>query len=229
MSGSKKDPPQATPGSERLDRAEKRRSDRVPAPPPMGRHSTPFGFGTLTNRGRGSGGQATTNQADFPGSGPASATDWSYKEMLGVATPETIREVEKESRKRSRSGPEWAPDPNPVVKDPDQQRIASGLFTASLAEEQRHRAAPKSFRAGLRAAAVEAEKGSDGNKRARVMFEAFPQGAPKDYRKENDLDFSTGAQAFKPPVSSRVEDLRRAAARKRAGEVLSDSSGDEAD
>lgn len=227
MSSGKKGPPPKTPESLRLDRAEQRRIDRDDAPPPMGRSATPFGPITLTYRGRGAGGFASTNAKDFPGAGPASKTDMSYVELLSVATPRTMREVEKESRKRSRSDADWQPKKNKSIKDADQRRVAAGLFGISLAEEQRHRAAPKSFRAGLRSAAEEAESGGDGDDRARAMFEAFPQAAPAKYRREHRLDFATGARALMPPVSGRAEDRRRAAARDRAGGHLSDSSDEE--
>jgi hypothetical protein len=227
MSSGKNAPPPKTPASERVDRAEKRRVDRDRQPPPMGRTNTPFGPGTLTDRGRGQGGHATTNIKDFPGATKASTTDMSYPELLGKATPETMKEVERESRKRSRSDSSWTPVTNANVTDPDQRRIASGLFMVSLSEEQRHRVAPKGFRSGLRSATKKAESGGDGEERAEAMFEAFPQAAPAKYRRLNDLDYSTGAKALLPPVSSRVEDLRRDKARQRTGGHLSDSSDED--
>ena len=75
-------PPVESVEAKRVDRAAQRRSDRASTPPLMGRQNTPFGPVTLTDRGRGSGGMATTRKTDFKGATTNSATDMSYEQLL---------------------------------------------------------------------------------------------------------------------------------------------------
>ena len=147
------------------------------------------------------------------------------RQLLYRASPQTLREVAEESRKRSRSASSYTPTPNTSVIDADQRRVAAGLAGVELAEEQRHRAAPKGFRAGLEAAALEADAGKGGKDRAEAMFKIFPQAAPANHSsKANGV--ATGARALQQPTTSRAEDRRRVVARHQAGSGYSDSSSD---
>lgn len=193
----------------------------------MGKQDSAFGPFTLTDKKRGKGGFATTNKSDFPKATKTSTTDGSYEQLLGRAEPATLKAVEKESRKRSRSKTKGPTSPNKEVTDPDQRKIASHLMGISASESQRHGAGEKGFRAGIREATKVAEKGGDGPGRAKAMFGAFPQAAPKSYRKDHKLGHTTGAKALDAPTGNRVDDHRNAASRDIAGGHFSDSSDDD--
>lgn len=215
--------------AKRIDRAAQRMMNRgiKPLPNVTSTCSSPFGLFTLTNRRRGLGGMATTNKENFKGSTDKSKTDFSYKQLLEKADIQTLQQLEIESRKKSRTlFSRYKQTPNTNVKDIDQKRIAAGLWAVERAEEQRHPAAPKGFRAGLRAAIEAAESRRD---RAEAFFNAFPQGAP--YNLYKSMGKATGARAFtKPnPKSKRigVGAVRTAESRIGMADVYSDSSGSE--
>lgn len=113
------------------------------------------------------------------------------------------------------------------IADMTQRRTAAHLSAIELSEEQRHPAAPKAFRAGIRAARAVAERGGGGEERAEALYGAFPQGAPASHRRLKGLSHATGARALKRPRTGGAEDRRRAAARDLAGGHLSESSDED--
>lgn len=216
-------PPPISDSAARVDRARGRAATQPP--PVMGRQDTPFGPVTLTDRGRGKGGLATTGGSDFPGSGAASKTDGSYAQLLGAADPRTLKAVEQASRRETHRAGTLPPAPAPVL-NPDQRRIAAHLFGVGRSERQRNPAAGKGFRAGLRAAIVSADAGEDGSSRAIAARRAFPQaGVARD---APAVGFALGARALRPPERGGEPGLRGAKARDQAGDSFSDSSDDEA-
>ena len=206
---------------DRLARASARAASASRTAPQMGAHDTPFGKVTLTDKGRGKGGEATTNRKDHPGSTAFGALDGKYRAILQRTTSDTLRAVIAASSNASmRPGGSRQRIAVPAVPDLDQRREAALLMGVGLSEEQRALVAPKPFRAGLRAAAAAAPA-----KRAEAFFAKFPQAAPA--AEATSRGYATGARALLSVPATGVKHQRGLAAHAAAGGSMSDSSDDE--